>query len=128
LAELLVVDDEPQLLRLIACLLGRDGHEVSEAADGARALELADSTSKFDLALIDLSIPPKGGIELMRTLRAAHPKLRILLTSGSELAPELRDEVVASEASFLQKPFSPRTLSEFAGRVLAGESFPEGLP
>jgi CheY-like chemotaxis protein len=123
---ILVVDDEPQLLRLIGRVLARGPYEVEEALDGDAAHE-AVAAGAPALAILDLSIPPSGGATLMRELLAALPELKIVLTSGAELDAELQADLVQAGGSFLGKPFVPRTLSEMVERTLAGESHPYGL-
>ena len=98
-----------------------------EAPGGDEARGILDVGSKPDLAVIDLNIPPAGGGEVMRWLLEQLPSLRVVITSGAELSPELRGELVGAGGSFLRKPFSPRTLSAMVQRTLAGESHPDGL-
>lgn len=123
---ILVVDDEPQLLRLMARVLARDAYEIQEALDGTIALGLA-GTAPPVLAIIDLSIPPEGGAAFMRELATSLPDVRIVLTSGADLDADLYADLVQLGGSFLRKPFAPRTLSEMVKRTLAGESHPDGL-
>lgn len=123
---ILVVDDEPQLLRLIGRVLARGPYEILDALDGDAAHK-AVAAAEPALAILDLSIPPAGGGKLMRELRAAIPGLRIVLTSGADLKSELHSELVNAAGSYLRKPFAPRALLEMVERTLAGESHPDGL-
>jgi two-component system response regulator ChvI len=123
---ILIVDDEPQLLRLIGRVLSRGGYEVQDAVDGKSARE-AIAAAPPKLAIIDLSVPPEGGAALMRELQGAVPGICIVLTSGGDLGTELRFELAAAGGSFLRKPFAPRVLSEMVSRSLAGESHPDGF-
>lgn len=79
---ILVVDDHAIVREGLARLLGgADPHwQVSEASGGAQALELL-RREDFDLALVDLSMPGIGGLELIRRLRADHPRTRVLVLS-----------------------------------------------
>ena len=62
---ILIVDDEPNIRRMVGALLSAEGYDVREAADGARALALATETDP-DVALIDLMLP--GDIDGMAVL------------------------------------------------------------
>ena len=110
-ADVLVVEDEPDIRHLIAHHLGRDGFRCREVATGAEALR-AVRTSIPDLIVLDLMLPEMGGLEVCRRLRgdagtAAIPI--IMLTAKSD---EI-DRVVGLELGaddYVAKPFSPKEL------------------
>jgi two-component system, OmpR family, KDP operon response regulator KdpE len=68
-ARLLVVEDEPQMRRLLQVSLGRRGYDVHMAASGAEALDLLVS-ERFDGVLLDLGLPDMDGVEVCRTVRS----------------------------------------------------------
>ena len=110
-ADVLVVEDEPDIRHLIAHHLGRDGFQCREVATGAEALR-AVRTSIPDLIVLDLMLPEMDGLEVCRRLRgdvgtAAIPI--IMLTAKSD---EI-DRVVGLELGaddYVAKPFSPKEL------------------
>ena len=110
-ADVLVVEDEPDIRHLIAHHLGREGFRCREVATGAEALR-AVRTSIPDLIVLDLMLPEMGGLEVCRRLRgdagtAAIPI--IMLTAKSD---EI-DRVVGLELGaddYVAKPFSPKEL------------------
>ncbi len=107
-ARILVVDDEPPLVDAIRFALQREGHEVAEALDGLRALELARS-ERFDLILLDVMLPGMSGFELCRILRQDSDVPILLLTARSEET----DRVVGLDLGaddYVTKPFSMREL------------------
>ncbi|AEV84372.1 response regulator receiver [Actinoplanes sp. SE50] len=90
MGKVLVVDDEPDLRFLHRRILSRAGHEVTEAGDGASALE-AVRTSPPDLVVTDMMMPVMGGVEFIRRLRAdpATATIPVLAVSGDwQLATE----------------------------------------
>ncbi len=95
-ATVLLVENEPSLLRVAKSMLERLGYRVLTASAPSEALALADTP--FDLLLTDVVLPEFGGDELARRLRAARPELRCLFMSGSPRAE--------GEQPFLAKPFS----------------------
>lgn len=104
----LVVDDEPALVELISRYLRREGFEVSTAADGERAIELARQRDPQVIAL-DVMLPGVDGIEVARRLRGFSDAYIIMLSARVEEV----DRVVGLEVGaddYMTKPFSPREL------------------
>jgi DNA-binding response OmpR family regulator len=112
-AAILLVDDEPALLRTISYALRRDGHEVATAADGRRALEVARRAPP-DLVLLDVMLPGQDGVEVCRALRRdASPALRTVPVLVLSARTEEPDRVVGLEVGaddYVTKPFSMREL------------------
>jgi DNA-binding response OmpR family regulator len=105
---ILVVDDEPKIVRLTHDYLVKDGYRVISASDGLEALELARN-EKPDLVVLDLMLPGMDGLEVCRILRQEGDIPIIMLTARSEET----DQVVGLELGaddYITKPFSPRTL------------------
>jgi DNA-binding response OmpR family regulator len=105
---ILVVDDEPKIVRLTRDYLEKDGFRVISAADGAEALTAA-RRDKPDLIILDLMLPDIDGWEVCRTLRRESGIPIIMLTARSEES----DQIVGLELGaddYITKPFSPRTL------------------
>ena len=65
----LVVDDEPTVREVVVGYLRRDGHNVSEAADGPAAIAQLESGS-FDLVVLDMMLPGVNGLDILRRIRA----------------------------------------------------------
>ena len=100
--QILVVDDEPNLRRVLSAQLGREGHEVLVAADGAEALELLRD-NHIDLVITDLGLPDGTGIDLMNTLRATYG-LRGIALSGYGMDEDVARSHAAGFVSHLTKP------------------------
>jgi len=108
-SRILVVEDEPALLRGLQDNLKAEGHEVITAADGEAGLRLARET-RPDLIVLDLTLPKMSGYEICRTLRAdglAMPIL-ILTARGEESDRVLGLDLGADD--YVTKPFSVREL------------------
>lgn len=78
---ILVVDDDPQIRKLIGTILKRAGYGVITAADGRQALREIESRS-VDLVVCDLIMPEKEGIETITEIRQKQPGLSIIAISG----------------------------------------------
>jgi DNA-binding response OmpR family regulator len=85
---ILVVDDEPKIVKLVRDYLERAGFGVRVAADGKMALSLA-RTEKPDLVLLDLGLPQMDGLDVTRELRKVSNVPVIMLTARSEESDKL---------------------------------------
>jgi DNA-binding response OmpR family regulator len=104
----LVVDDEPHLIRSLAFVMSREGYEVITAANGEEALEKAIE-KKPGLIFLDIMMPKKNGYEVCEAIRQM-PELKnthiiMLSAKGRESDKDKALSVGADE--FMSKPFSP---------------------
>jgi two-component system cell cycle sensor histidine kinase/response regulator CckA len=100
---ILVVDDEEDLLSMVARFLKNEGYLVVEARNPAQAIAIcADSRQPLDLLLSDYGMPGMTGLELARTLREIRPHMRMRFMSGNVAAEE---ELLASGFVVIRKPF-----------------------
>jgi len=115
---LMVVEDEPVLRALISEALQAAGFNVLCAKDGDEALGLARAhTGQVDLLLTDVVMPGRSGPDVAARLRELHPALKVVFMSG--YTGEVLNQHGALEgAQFLEKPFSPDTLSRRLRDVL----------
>lgn len=109
MARILVIDDEPDMVRFVKRALEADGHDVLTAVDGAVGLGLALS-ERPDLVVLDLVMPGVDGRHVLRAVRAAGPDVRVIVLSA-ESHVSARVELLESGAvDFLGKPFAIREL------------------
>ncbi len=116
---ILLVEDEPEVLKLASDMLSREGYTVLEAADGEHALGIWKAQSnQIDLLLTDVVMPRMGGRVLAEKLIATKPGFKVLYISGYS------DDVIAEHGlsgdqfDFLQKPFTRESLSAKVRQVL----------
>ena len=112
----LVVDDEPTVREVVVGYLRRDGHEVSEAADGNRALELLESEPP-DLVVLDLMLPGISGLDILRRLRQTSDIPVIMLTARADESDRVAGLELGAD-DYVVKPFSPRELAARVNGVL----------
>jgi DNA-binding response OmpR family regulator len=112
----LVVDDEPTVREVVAGYLRRDGHLVSEAADGPTALDLLDREPP-DLVVLDMMLPGVNGLDILRRIRAAGDMPVIMLTARSEESDRVAGLELGAD-DYVVKPFSPRELAARVNGVL----------
>ncbi|HEX3149286.1 MAG TPA: response regulator transcription factor [Gemmataceae bacterium] len=111
---LLVIEDEPELRRVLAQALREDGYAVDEAADGPDGLFKAGAWP-YDLVLLDLMLPGLDGIELLRRLRRAKQTPVLILTARDAINDRIRGLDVGAD-DYVIKPFN---LNEVLARVRA---------
>ena len=108
---ILVVDDEPQLLRLLGRVLERSGYHVLSAKDGDEALAVFEKSSdEIDVAVLDVLIPPQGVGEILPVMLSGRAELGVVLVSGDLLDDVVREQLDACRGTFLRKPFAPGAL------------------
>lgn len=112
--EVLVVDDEPGIRRVLRGYLEADGFTVTEAATGAEALARLRAAT-VDVVLLDVMLPDLDGIEVLRRLRTFSEVYVLLVTARTEEADTLVGLAVGAD-DYVTKPFSPR---EVVARVKA---------
>ncbi len=118
---ILLVEDEPTVLRSARRVLKRLGFEVLEASDARSALSLLSSTEKhIDLLLTDVVLPRMNGRELAERVRVDRPDLKILFMSGYTGDVLAERSSLPASMPFLQKPFTPTTLAAKVREVLHG--------
>ena len=124
-SRILVVEDEPTVARLIADVLGEDGHVVDTILDSRDGLELAQAR-RYDLVICDLRMPHLDGRAFYRQLvRTENPlQHRLIFVTGDTLAPRTVDFLQRSGLPYLAKPFLVEELKGAVSRTLERTSGP----
>ena len=109
--KILVVDDEPEICRLLKMLLTKEKYEVITAPNGEEALKILNSTL-FDLMILDMLLPGIGGYEIIKQVRdkSLQKLLPIMIISGNT---SKEDEIAALNAGadyYVRKPFENNEL------------------
>lgn len=112
----LVVDDEPGILRLINLVLSNDGFRVELAENGAEALHVAEHR-RPDLIILDLRLPEMSGLEVMRRIRERMATPVILLTGQTQHEAKIAG-LESGADDYIVKPFNPRELNARVKAVL----------
>lgn len=109
----LVVDDDPAVIRFISAILDAEGFTVLEAPTVSRALDICQRyAGPIHLLISDYSMPDMNGRALAICIRTLRPDIRTLYISGYGDSLVLNGAALAYEAGFLQKPFTCETLLE----------------
>jgi CheY-like chemotaxis protein len=119
-ATILVVEDDPVIIDLLAVTLEIEGWRVLRATDAVAALDLAIA-ERPDLVLSDVMMPGRSGLELCDDL-AATPEtadIPVVLLSARALPSEVAEGFAAGAVDYVTKPFDPDDLIERLQKVLA---------
>ena len=109
MAKILVIDDEPSILKLVTAYLKPEGYEVLTATDGPSGLKAARAFNP-DMIILDIMLPGMDGIELLSRLRRESDVYVILLTAKTEETDKIVGLSVGAD-DYVTKPFSPRELT-----------------
>jgi CheY-like chemotaxis protein len=107
----LVVDDEPIVLKSCRLVLEAEGWEVVSAASVKEALSRLESITP-DLLLIDVKMPVHDGMYLMRQVKEMKPDIPIIVMSGYPTRETISKAEDLGAATFLPKPFTPDELAD----------------
>lgn len=113
----LVVDDEPAIVKLVQFNLAKEGFSVEVAMDGEQALTMVQNRAP-DLIVLDLMLPKVDGLEVCRQVRRQHSHIPILMLTAKS---DEFDKVLGLELGaddYLTKPFSPRELTARVKAIL----------
>jgi CheY-like chemotaxis protein len=126
LGRILVVEDEPGLLRVLVRYLARLGYEAVAAGRASEALErLRADPAGFAAVLTDLSLPDMRGEDLVVRLRELNPSLAVLVASGSPSALARNAALEGARTGSLEKPFTPRMLADALDKLLGASGGPQ---
>ena len=117
---LLIIDDEPALVKLIKTYLGRLGYQVEAFCDGPAAWRaFQDNPSAYDLVIADLTMPDIDIEQLLPKIPALNNKVRVLVCSGRPYEVGALPKALRPHFNFLQKPFVPKMLAEAVNDTLS---------
>ncbi len=118
---ILLVEDDQRVRELAQRVLEGAGYAVLTASDGFEAIDICGSVTGIRLLLTDVVMPKMSGRELVEKITAVYPRIKILYMSGYTDDAMVRHGIRDLGTPFLQKPFSPETLSRTVREVLDTE-------
>jgi DNA-binding NtrC family response regulator len=113
----LVLDDEPRMVDIVAMVLRREGHEVTPFCDPQRALAALEQGA-FDLLVTDLRMPGADGLEVLRRARAACPGLPVILMTAHASVATAIEAMKLGAVDYVEKPFDNDELKALVRRGL----------
>jgi CheY-like chemotaxis protein len=122
----LVVDDEPEIRKLVSAMLTKNGYRVLTADTGENAVRLFRSNPEVALLLTDVVAPGMSGPMIADQIAALRPGIRVLFMSGYDNTQVVQRYVVEKGYSLLVKPFSMIQLEQKVREVLGGSTRTSG--
>lgn len=117
--KILIVDDEPSLLKMLSAYLGRLGYSVVTAGSTDKAwAEMEPDPSAFAVAVLDATMDGMSMEELALRMLKANPKLCVIAASGYPVDMSALEAVAPHRVAFLHKPFTPEMLAAAVRRML----------
>jgi len=110
---ILVVDDEPQITRVLRTSLSAHGYDIRVANDGETALEIMKDWSP-DLVITDLAMPNMDGLEFLTKMRAepAWQSIPVLMVSTEGTQAKVLEAVERGASGYVRKPFTAEQIKE----------------
>jgi DNA-binding NtrC family response regulator len=113
---LLILDDEPQMRKLLGSLFSETEYNQLFASNGREALRMA-SEARIDAALVDLVMPEMNGMEVLKEIRVHHPETMVVMMTGQGGIKDAVEAIKLGAVDFLEKPFSPEALQARIGQL-----------
>ena len=117
-ARILVVDDDADMLRLLAMRLGAAGYQVTSVGSAEAALSQLD-IERPQLVLSDVRLPGKDGLALFDEIRSRHPSLPVILLTAHGTIPDAVEATARGVYTYLTKPYEAKELLEKIAQALA---------
>jgi two-component system cell cycle sensor histidine kinase/response regulator CckA len=118
----LLAEDEPELLHIMADVLGEFGLHVLSARNGNEALVIQDSfEGPIDFLLTDMVMPELGGLKLAELMKDIRPETAIVFMSGYPVRGDQAEVVLPEDAIFLAKPVAPENLRQVLESISLGK-------
>jgi DNA-binding NtrC family response regulator len=116
MARILIIDDEPNLRRILTLILQEDGHTVAEAAGVTSALEML-AADRFDLVISDKKMPDGDGFDVLAYCRENEPSLPVVILTAVATVELAVEAMQAGAFDFISKPFVPEVVTAVAKRA-----------
>ncbi len=117
---ILVVDDEPEIRKLVTAMLTKNGYQVLTADSGENALRLFRNNPGVDLLLTDVVAPGMSGPMIADEIATLRPDIKVVFMSGYDNTQVVQRYVVEKGYSLLIKPFTMERLSKMIREVMEG--------
>ncbi len=118
----LIVDDEPNIRRVLAAMLAREGYEVTTAADGEQALAVLHKTP-VHVVVTDLVMPRLGGMQLLARVSADFPDIPVIVITAHGTVDSAVQALKAGAFDYVTKPFEQEELKKVIAKASRANEF-----
>ncbi len=117
---ILIIDDEENIREVLSGILEDEGYDVSTAEDGLKGLEKIRG-GNFELVILDVWLPGKGGLEVLQDIKKEYPELEVIIISGHGNIDMAVKALKLGAFDFLEKPLSLEKITTLVRNALAIE-------
>ncbi len=115
--KILIVDDEPDILKSCENILRHEGYTIDIAGSGRDAIDILQK-KEYDIVITDLEMPETNGIEVIRWLRNSKPETGIIATTDQPSQESIKETLQLGIIDYLPKPFTPPILIDVASKAI----------
>lgn len=113
---ILVVDDELMMRKLVEKILSRDGFQVALASDGREALSML-AERKFDIVISDIKMPEMNGFELLQVIKKNYPTTAVIMMTAYGDTYSVKDALLLGADEYVTKPFQSQEIALMVERT-----------
>jgi two-component system response regulator AtoC len=124
-ANILVVDDEPNIRRVLEAVLSKEGHTVQVAENGRKGQEILNADSSIDILISDLIMPDINGIELLEAAKQINPSLSVLMITAHGTIKSAVDAMKLGALDYITKPFDLDELKQVVKNAITRKGLEE---
>jgi two-component system, NtrC family, nitrogen regulation response regulator GlnG len=124
--KLLIIDDEQSVLDLLGGVFAEGGFEVLLEKDGESALALA-RTERPNVALVDIGLPKKSGLEVLRELKEIDPRICVIIMTGNLVTQNVIEAMKHGAYDYLSKPLNLKQLEIVVNKAFQTNSLTRGI-
>jgi DNA-binding NtrC family response regulator len=128
IANILVVDDEPNIRRVLEAVLSKEGHNVQVAENGRKGQEILAADNSIDVLISDLIMPDINGIELLEAAKQINPSLSVLMITAHGTIKSAVDAMKLGALDYITKPFDLDDIKQVVKNALTRKDMDESRP
>ena len=125
---ILVVDDEPNIRRVLEAVLSKEGHKVRTTENGAKGQEVLANDSSIDVLITDLIMPGMNGAELLQAAKQINPRLAVLMITAHGTIKSAVDAMKLGALDYITKPFDLDEIKQVVRNALDRRTLDETRP
>jgi DNA-binding response OmpR family regulator len=117
--QVLIIDDEDHIRRMMRLTLEAAGYQVEEACDGYEGVKLYGDGTEWDAVVLDQRMPGKDGLETLRQIKESDPSARVVMATAYASIELAVDAMKLGATDFVRKPMTPEILRNAVAAALA---------
>ncbi len=123
-ARLLIIEDDPQMRRILSEMLAEEGYNVSSVGSGKEAIEMVRGNG-FDVVVADIIMPGMGGMKVLKEVKKLEPKIHVIMITAFATVENAVEAIKNGASDYISKPFKIAEVEVAIKRVLEETRFQE---